>query len=479
MRPNPFGVIVLAAGVGKRMQSDLPKVLHELAGKPILFHILEKVLNVHPDAAIALVVGHGREAVESAVKAAPFFDPAKITFVVQPEQRGTGDAARVAMDSAWGEALVKAKAAVTVLPGDLPLVTDELVAAIMEPLDRDCALRLLTCELSNPTGYGRVARRGKAGSVQKIVEEKDATLREKEIREVACSIYAFQAAFLKSGLAKLSTKNAQKEFYLTDLIGQAARAKKRIEVLKWAQPEDVRGINDPWELALARQAFKDRCIRAWCLRGVKFIDPSSAWIDCSVEIARDVTIYPGVILLGKTTVGERTVLGPRTLLKDATVGRDVNLKQGTIVEQSRIEEGATLGPYAHLRPESVVGKGAKVGNFVELKKAKIGEKTSVAHLSYVGDAEVGRDCNIGCGFVTCNYDGRMIDGSRKHKTVIEDGVFMGSACQVIAPIRIGKGAYVASGSTLTKDVEADALAVARSRQENKLGYARKLKGDGN
>ena len=337
-------------------------------------------------------------------------------------------------------------------------------------------MRLLTCELAQPQGYGRVVRRGK--SVLKIVEERDASARERAIREVAASIYLFPAASLSFGLERLSNRNAQGEYYLTDLVSQTARARKRIDVLKWEDPEDLRGVNDPWELAQAGRLLNERCVRHWSRQGARFIDPATTWLDSTVELAEDVTVHPGAILQGRTRVGAGTVIGPHVVLKDMEIGAGVELKTGTVAESSQIADGAKLGPYAHLRPQCKVGARAKIGNFVELKKTTIGEDTSVAHLSYLGDAEVGAKANIGCGFITCNFDGRVIDGQRKHKTVIEDGAFIGSDCQTVAPVRVGRGAYVASGSTITDDVEAEALAIARSRQVTKPGYARKLKGPG-
>lgn len=437
---------------------------------------MSHVQEVSPQSPIAVVVGHDREKVEAAIREHKPFAALKISFVHQQEQKGTGHAARVVMDSPWGAQMTKSKSDVLVLPGDLPLITSDLVRQMLEPLGRD-ALRLLTCQLSDPTGYGRVVRRGKKGSVLRIVEEKDASLREKEIQEVAVSIYTFQSAFLRYGLTKISNKNAQGEYYLTDLIAQASRAKKKVDVLGWSTPEDLRGVNDPWELAQASRTLNERCLRDWALKGVKFTHPWTTWIDLSVELEEDVIICPGAILTGTTKIARGAQIGPRCVLKNVTVGKDAHLKTGTVAEDSIIGESANVGPYAHLRPGTVIGAKAKIGNFVEIKKSKIGERTSIAHLSYVGDAEVGKDVNIGCGFVTCNFDGRVIAGERKHRTVIEDGVFLGSDCQAVAPVRIGRGAFIASGSTITEDVEADALAIARARQVNKPGYAKKLRAD--
>ena len=469
------GVIVLAAGLGKRMHSALPKVLHEIGGQPMLFHILSRVCEAAPHSSVAIVVGHDREKVEAAVRANPAYARLELAFVHQPEQKGTGHAARCAMDSPWGKARLAAKDQILILPGDQPLLSLALVEQMLAPLARGEAMRLLTTEIPNPTGYGRIVRRGKVGPVLRITEEKDANLRERQIHEVAVSIYTFQAQFLVFGLQRLSNKNAQGEYYLTDLVEYAARAKKKLDVLQWGPHEELRGVNDPWELSIARRLLNERCVRTWALRGARFIDPSTTWVDCSVELAKDVIVHPGANLQGTTRVEEGAIIGPHCVLKNMKIGAGAQIKTGTVGEDSFVEKGAQVGPYAHLRPETHVGAGAKIGNFVELKKARIGEKTSIAHLSYVGDAEIGKNVNIGCGFVTCNFDGRVIDGSRKHKTVIEDDAFIGSDCQVLAPIRVGKGAYIASGSTINQDVEADALAVARTRQVNKQGYARKLK----
>ncbi len=458
------------------MRSELPKVLHPVCGKPMLFHVLRQVRKAAPHASLAIVVGHGREQVEAAIQAEPEFADLSIQFIFQAQQLGTGHAARCAMEHPWGEGLAKARGSILVLPGDLPLVTSALVEQMLAELSKSDAMRLLSCELVDPTGYGRVVRRGKRGAVLRIVEERDAKLREKAIREVAVSIYSFQALFLKQATERLSNKNAQKEYYLTDLIGMAARAKRRIDVLSWATPQDLRGVNDPWELAQAGRFLNERCVKEWALKGVRFIDPWSVQVGVDVEIGEGVEIDVGVVLTGKTRIAAGATLGPRCVLKSVDVGAGAYLKTGTVAESSRVAEKAQIGPYAHLRPESEVGAGAKIGNFVELKKSQIGAGTSIAHLSYVGDAEVGSGVNIGCGFVTCNYDGRVIHNQRKHRTVIGDGAFIGSDCQAVAPVTIGKGAYVASGSTITEDVEPGALAIARSRQINKPGYVTKLKG---
>jgi bifunctional UDP-N-acetylglucosamine pyrophosphorylase/glucosamine-1-phosphate N-acetyltransferase len=458
------------------MKSPLPKVLHAAGGQPLLFHILDKVLKVFPSSPIGIVVGHGREQVEAAVHAEGRYKSASIAFLLQKEQKGTGHAARAAMDTDWGKTVLKEKRSLLVLPGDLPLMTSELVRQVGEPLGRSAAMRLLTCELPDPTGYGRIIRKGRQGPVLRIVEEKDANIREKSVNEVAASIYLFHGQFLSAGLARLSNKNAQGEYYLTDLVAQASRAKKTIEVLKWSEIEDLRGVNDPWELGLAQDILNRRIVRRWAREGIFFRDVSAVWIDATAQIGPGVSIGPGSWIRGKTSIGSGVEIGANVVIKDCRIEEGAEIRHGCVLEDSMIEKGAKLGPYAHLRPESMVGAGAKIGNFVELKKTRIGRETSVAHLSYLGDAEVGARVNIGCGFVTCNFDGRVINGSRKHKTIIEDDVFMGSDCQTIAPVKVGKGSYVASGSTITEEVPPESLAIARSRQVTKPGYAKKLKG---
>lgn len=453
-----LGIVILAAGLGKRMHSDEPKVLAEVGGEPMIFPILRCVKETTPNASIAVVIGHERERVQKTISQHGEWKDLDLHFVVQPTQRGTGDAASSAMESEWGETRIQKREPVLVLPGDLPLITPELIRQMVEPLGRSHVMRLLTSHMDDPTGYGRVVRRGKKGALLRIVEEKDANLREKLIQEVATSIYFFQSPFLKQSLRGLTNKNAQGEFYLTDVLAKAVSHKKKIEVLEWRVCEDLMGINTTWDLAQAESTLNQRLVKKWALQGVRFLDPQSVWIQPSVQLSRGVVVEPCVQLKGNTVIAER-----------------VRLKMGTVVESSKVGADSTLGPYAHLRPESVVGKHVKIGNFVELKKAVIDDHTSVAHLSYLGDATVGKNVNIGCGFVTCNYDGRVKDGQRKHRTTIEDDVFIGSDCQVIAPIKICKRAYIASGSTVTQDVESDALAIARARQTTKPGYAKKFR----
>jgi len=479
--PPSSALLILAAGLGKRMRSLLPKVLHEVCGEPMLIALLRSVASAKSDAEVGVIIGHGREKVEAAVRAAISADSRlaklRVAFLVQAEPRGTGHAVREAMATAWGKARIAAKSTLLVLAGDSPMIPPALIEAMSEPLEKGVALRLLTCTLPEPKGYGRIVRAGgkASGAVLRIVEEKDATPKERTIREVAASIYAFDATFLASSLPKLTAKNAQGEYYLTDLVGMAAKIKKKIAPLTWRNSDDVRGVNDLWELAIAERALQLRIVESHARNGVRFLDPWSVAVEAGVVIGKGVKIHRGVVLRGKTTIGNGVDIGSNTVLRSCRVEAEVVFKAGCYAENSVIEAGATVGPYAHLRPESQVGRGAKIGNFVELKKAIIGEKTSIAHLSYVGDAIIGARVNIGCGFITCNFDGRTKNGVRKHVTVIEDDCFIGSDVQMVAPVIIGKGAYVASGSTITKNVEPEALAIARARQENRPGYAKRLR----
>ncbi len=480
--PSPSAaVLILAAGLGKRMKSPLPKVLHEVCGEPMLVALLRSVAGANPSAEVGIIVGHGREKVESTVRAAAAASPAlaklRLEFLVQAEQLGTGHAVREAMATVWGKARVSAKTPILVLPGDSPQIPVSLVEAMTAPLEKGAAIRLLSYHLPDPKGYGRIIRAGgkPTGAILRIVEEKDTNAKERRVPEVGASMYTFEAGFLVASLPKLKPNNAQKEYYLTDLIGMAGKAKKKITSLVWPNAADVTGVNDLWELSAAERTLQLRIVEAHARNGVRFLDPGSVAVEAGVKIGEGVKIHRGVVLRGTTVIGDGVDIGSNTVLRSCRVDAGVVFKAGCYAENSVVEAGATVGPYAHLRPESHVGREAKIGNFVELKKAVIGEKTSIAHLSYVGDAKIGARVNIGCGFITCNFDGRVKNGVRKHVTVIEDDCFIGSDVQMVAPITIGKGAYIASGSTITKNVEPGALAIARARQENRPGYAKRLR----
>ena len=475
---SDLAVIILAAGIGKRMKSSLPKVLHSVCGEPMLHHLFDRLreLQIHKNLKVhvGLVVGHGREQVENSIRLYVKKYLINVEFIHQAEQLGTGHAARCAMDSAWGARIVKAGWPVLVMPGDTPLISTEMLESLTMPLSKTTPIRVLTTQMENPTGYGRIIRSSskQAAKVQKIVEEKDANQAQRNIKEVAVSTYLFQSDFLVKGLQKLSNGNAQREYYLTDLVEQA---KGKSEAYCWSKSEDLRGVNDLWELSQVHAILNRRTVEKWARAGVKFLNPESVQIGVNVEIGVGSLVYPGAILEGETKIAENVTLGSNVFLRDMKIGAGSNIKTGCYCENSLVGESVQLGPYAHLRPESQVSDRVKIGNFVELKKSRIGKDSSVAHLSYLGDAEVGERVNIGCGFITCNFDGRVIEGQRKHRTLIEDDVFMGSDCQTVAPVKIGRGSYVASGSTITDNVEPESLAIARARQVTKIGYVKKLK----
>lgn len=472
------GVVLLAAGLGKRMRSSLPKVMQEIAGKPLIFHVLSQIKEVNKNIPIALVVGYGREKVETYLKSEEALSDLDLTLIVQDEQKGTGHAARCAVESDWGRQRVTDGSSILVLPGDLPLLRPELIQKMLEPLKKQEKVRVLTCELLDPTGYGRIVRSSTTQEVIKIVEEKDASEKQKKIKEVGTSIYLFESQFLQSFVKKLAPNNAQGEYYLTDLILMASQSSKGsawVTSVLWSEERDLRGVNDPWELSIAREIFNERLIQFWAKKGVQFLKSNTVHLDVEVALSENVVIYPGVVLTGRTEIAQGVTLGAHVVLSNVRVGEGSTIKTGTVAENAQVGSKVSIGPYAHLRPESNVGDRCKIGNFVELKKTQVQENTSIAHLSYLGDAQVGKNVNIGCGFVTCNYDGREIQGQRKHQTIIEDDVFLGSACQAVAPVRIGQGAYVGSGSTITENVEPHALAIARARQVNKPGYAEKIR----
>lgn len=452
------------------MHSPLPKVLHPICGRSLLSWIIEPVLRIFPESSIGVVVGHGAGLVQEKVLDEFASEKERFTFILQGEQRGTGHAVQVAMDSEWGKQRVLDAGSIIVLPGDLPLISENLLTQLGTPLSRRESIRLVSCKMDQPFGYGRVVRRGGVGAVFGIVEEKDCTPEQRKINEVSASIYHFETKVLKAALKDIRPNNKQNEYYLTDVIEIARKKKRNTSALIWPISSDLRGINDLWELSLAQKELNLRLIEKFARAGVRFEDPCSTKIEGKITFGEGVTVGAGVHFQGNVVVGNQCRIGVRSVLNNVELESGIEIKPGCVLTDAKVGSDSVLGPYCHLRPGAVVGKKSKIGNFVELKAATVGNGTSIAHLSYVGDAKIGNNVNIGCGFVTCNYDGKQ-----KHKTVIEDGVFMGSDCQTVAPIHVGEGAYVASGSTLTEDVPPNALAIARSRQTNKAGYAKKLK----
>ncbi|MFL6247520.1 MAG: bifunctional UDP-N-acetylglucosamine diphosphorylase/glucosamine-1-phosphate N-acetyltransferase GlmU [Thermoanaerobaculia bacterium] len=457
---NNLEVIILAAGLGTRMKSATIKILHRAAGRPIIDYVLDLACDLCPNPPV-MVVGYQREAVQEAVGS-------RARFAVQEQQHGTGHAVLQAAGILEPAGVQQKR--VLILSGDVPLTRRETLQQLLDEHERSGnALTLLTMKLSDPAMYGRIVRDAD-GAVTRIVEAKDATEEEKRISEVNAGIYVFEGAHLFDNLRGLSPDNAQKEYYLTDLLQVLRDAGHRVGAVVADDPIEAVGVNSRAELAQVENEIQRRVVTRLMSEGVTFRNPSTVVIDSTVTIGADTVVYPFVTLEGKTRIGEECVIEPGVHLVNVTVGDDVHLKTGTVAEDAIIEDQAAVGPYAHLRPGTQLGVKVKVGNFVETKKAVFGKGAKASHLSYIGDAEVGADVNIGAGTITCNYDGR-----NKHKTIIEDGAFIGSDSQLVAPVRIGRGAYVGAGSTITKDVPADSLALSRTPQRVVEGWATRKK----
>jgi len=452
----PVSVVVLAAGQGKRMHSGLPKVLQPLAGRPLLEHVLATARSVSP-AAIHVVYGHGGDQVRAA-----FEGQTDLTWAHQAEQLGTGHAVMQAMPA------IPDDHTVLVLCGDVPLAGTD----IMDRLLADSAngeLALLTAIVPDPTGYGRVLRTSR-GDVQRIVEHKDASDIERRVNEINTGLIAFNAAALRCALGKLRNDNAQREYYLTDVIGLAIADGKHVHGIVAERATDVLGINDRAQLATAERTLQRRIAADLMSRGVTLADPERIDVRGEVVVGRDVFIDVGVVLQGKVTLGDRARVGPYCVIADSTLGADTHVHPFTVMNDVAAGDDCEIGPFARLRPGAVLSGHVKVGNFVEVKNSTIAPHSKVNHLTYVGDATVGADVNIGAGTITCNYD-----GANKHRTVIGDKVFIGSGAMLVAPVDIGAGATIGAGSTITKDAPPGELTVARSKQVTVPGWQRPKK----
>jgi bifunctional UDP-N-acetylglucosamine pyrophosphorylase/glucosamine-1-phosphate N-acetyltransferase len=452
---DDLDIIILAAGMGTRMKSDTVKILHRAAGRPIIEYVLDTAaaLSSYPP---IMVVGHQREAVQQAVGE-------RASYAVQEPQLGTGHAVMQALPHCT-------RRRVLILSGDVPLTRPETLTRLVDEHVRgNNALTVLTMRVPGENPYGRIMREAD-GSVARIVEVRDASDTEKQIEEVNAGIYVFDREHLSGNLQKLSTNNAQGEYYLTDLVGLLRAEGRRIGAVLAPHWMEAIGVNSRGELAMVETVIQQRVISRLMDEGVTFRNPNTAVIDSTVSVDRDTVIYPFVTLEGNTRIGRKCVVEPGVHLINVTVGENVHLKTGTVAEDAVIEDDANVGPYAHLRLGTKLGRNVKVGNFVETKKAIFGDGAKASHLSYIGDADVGANVNIGAGTITCNYD-----GVRKNKTIIEDGAFIGSDTQLVAPVRVGKGAYVGAGSTITKDVPPDALALSRTPQRIVEGWAKKKK----
>jgi bifunctional UDP-N-acetylglucosamine pyrophosphorylase/glucosamine-1-phosphate N-acetyltransferase len=455
-----IAIAIMAAGKGTRLKSKHPKVLHEIGGKPILAHVIATAKKVVPAPDIFVIIGHEAERVRAAVAGTG------VNFVVQTEQRGTGHALMMAREALAGNQYDL----VIVLSGDAPLITAETIRKLSDfHVAQKAAMTVLSAELDNPYGYGRVIRKGgrRRVDVQAIVEEKSANPRQKKIREINSGFYAFSGAALYENIDRLSTANPHGEYYLTDMAAVLQRARKKVVAIKTLDAGEILGTNTRAEMMMLDVRLRLAKCRELLDAGVTIFYPHTCVIDSDVEVGVDTVIEPFVQLLGSTRIGADCRIRSYSMIENSVVGDRVTVRAGTIMEDSRIGAGAVLGPYSHLRPGSDVGENAHVGNFVETKKIKLGKGSKANHLSYLGDAEIGEGVNIGAGTITCNYD-----GVNKHTTVIEDGVFIGSDSTLVAPVKIGRGAYVAAASCITEDVPADALALGRARQSVKEGWAR-------
>ena len=451
-----FAIVIMAAGKGTRLKSKRAKVLHQIGGKPLLAHVIAAAARIVPERDIYVIIGHQAEEVRAAVQGTG------VKFVLQAEQRGTGHAIMCAREQ------VQSYGSILVLSGDVPLILPQTIENLRDfHLAQKAAMTILTAEPSEPFGYGRVIRAGKhTASVKAIVEQKALSKAQQNVREINSGIYAFATGPLFANIDRLTTDNPHGEFYLTDMAALLVKNRVKVVALKAEDPDEVLGANTLAELASLDAQLRARKCQQLMANGVVIYRPDTCVIDPEVEIGADTVIEPFVQILGESRVGSDCRIRSFSVIADSELGDKVLVRPGCILDQARIGPSAILGPYSHLRPGSEIGEGAHVGNFVETKKLRMGRGSKANHLTYLGDAEIGAGVNVGAGTITCNYD-----GEHKHKTVIEDGAFIGSDSTLVAPVRVGKGAYIAAGSSITEDVPENALAIGRSHQTVKEGWA--------
>ena len=457
----PTTVIILAAGLGKRMRSDLPKVLHPLAGRPVLDHVLDTAAALNARE-IRVVHGHGGDRVREA------FAGRDVAWVEQAEQRGTGHAVKLALPN------IKAGDVALVLYGDVPLVRPQTLKKLITHAAAG-KLAVLTAEFTDPGGYGRIIRGpkikgGKGAGIIAIVEEKDASREQRAIREVNTGLMACPADKLAKMVARLKPNNAQREYYLTDVIGLAVRSGMPVVGVQAQSEDEVMGINDKAQLARAGQVLRRRMARELMEAGVTLVDPERIDVHGTLTCGRDVVIHPNVLFEGKVTLGDGVLVEAFSRIRNANVGAGTIIHTHCVIEAGEIGRECEIGPYARIRPGVVLVGDVKIGNFVEVKKTTIGRGSKANHLSYIGDATIGAGVNVGAGTITCNYD-----GANKHQTIIEDEVFIGSDVQLVAPVTIGRGATVGAGATITKDVPAGELTISERKQITRYGWKRPVK----
>ena len=448
--------IILAAGQGKRMRSSVPKVLHKIGGKALLAHVHDLAMQLG-DNSVNVIYGHGGDQVRTTL------GELKTEWTEQKEQLGTGHA--VMQVSNW----IDNASTVLILYGDVPLLKLETVTKLIEYADKG-GMGLLTVSLDDPTGYGRIER-NENGDVTSIVEEKDANLQQREIREVNTGILAVNGNRLLGWLDQLTNQNAQGEYYLTDIIALAVADRVTIETTQPADQNEVLGINNRLQLAQLERVYQMRQAQALMESGITLLDPSR--FDLRGEIVshgQDVEIDVNVVIEGKVKLGERVKIGPNVIIKDSHIGDDVEIFANSLIDRANIGAGSHIGPFARIRPESTLGENVHIGNFVEIKKTTVGNSSKINHLSYIGDSIIGSNVNVGAGTITCNYD-----GVNKHLTIIEDGAFIGSDTQLVAPVKIGKNATIGAGSTITKNAPDGQLTLSRSKQDSIQGWQRPVK----
>lgn len=445
--------LILAAGQGTRIKSNLPKVLHKVCGKEMVNHVIDTMRTAKIDD-INVIIGKGAELVKNSTMSR------NVSYSLQEEQLGTGHAVKCAI-----EFLKDKKGIVGIFAGDAPLIKSDTIEELFDThIKNNNSATLVTSIVSDPTGYGRVVRSG--DEVIKIVEHKDCNEEELKINEMNAAIYCFDIESLLSSLEKLSNNNSQGEYYLTDVIGILKEEGKKVGALSIDYEETI-GVNSRVQLAEAEEVLRNRINKKHMENGVTLIDPKSIYIGSDVEIGKDTIIYPGNVIEGNSKIGEEVILYPNSRISNSIISNNVEIQSSVIID-SEIGEKTTVGPFAYIRPQSIIGKNARIGDFVEIKKSTIGDNTKVSHLTYIGDAEVGERCNFGCGTVVVNYDGK-----NKHKTTIGNNSFIGCNTNLVSPVNVGDNSYIAAGSTITNDVNDSELAIARAKQRNIQGWVEK------
>lgn len=447
--------IILAAGKGTRMKSKLYKVLHPVCGKPMVEHIMNRVTELAPTQ-IVTIVGHGADLVKEQLGE-------RSEYALQAEQLGTAHAVLQAAPFLQGK-----KGTTLVISGDTPLLTSETLERLFEYHEgKHASATILTAHAEDPTGYGRIIR-DRVGIVEKIVEQKDASVSEVQVQEINTGTYCFDNELLFEALNQIDTNNAQGEYYLTDIIEILKKADHTVAAYQTENFEESIGVNDRIALAEANRIMRNRINTEHMRNGVSFIDPNSTYIEAGIKVGAETIIEPGVYLKGQTTIGEGCFISGQTQIIDSTIGDYVKV-YSSVIEESTVRDHVDIGPFAHLRPQAEIHEHAHIGNFVEIKKAVVGEHTKVGHLTYVGDATLGKEINVGCGVVFVNYDGK-----HKHHTMVGDHAFIGSASNLVGPVTLGENAVVAAGSTITMNIPDNGMGIARARQENKEDFAKKL-----